>query len=267
MSKLAEGEQLFASFRSSAEKGDIQKAKSLLTQLKILMTTFDSLPPMGAEGPNAARERTLARDVMEVAVFLSAREGDSDAFQRHMAQLKPLCMDFVSQLPPSPNQSAVLGLNLLFLLVENRLAEFHSELELMGDAERASECVMFPVRLEQFLMVGSYDQQVLAARDHVPHEYYKYFLESLLDTVRDGIAECSEAAYSELSIAEAQKMLRMDQRSELEAFVADKYPEWELTADKIIFKAPEACKKSAEIPSMRLIAECLSYATELERIV
>lgn len=77
----------------------------------------------------------------------------------------------------------------------------------------------------------------------------------------------AQAAYSELSIAEAQKMLRMDQRSELEAFVADKHPEWEVTGDKILFKAPEAGQKSAEIPSMRLIAECLSYATELERIV
>lgn len=61
--------------------------QSLLTQLKILMTSFDSLPPMGREGPTAGRERTLARDVMEVAVFLSARAGDSDAFQRHMAQV------------------------------------------------------------------------------------------------------------------------------------------------------------------------------------
>lgn len=70
-----------------------------------------------------------------------------------------------------------------------------------------------------------------------------------------------------MSIAEALKMLRMPTRAELEVFVADKHPEWEVTADKIIFRAPEACKKSSEIPSMRLIAECLSYATELERIV
>lgn len=28
----------------------------------------------------------------------------------------------------------------------------------MEDAERANECVVFPVRLEQYLMVGSYDQ-------------------------------------------------------------------------------------------------------------
>lgn len=36
------------------------------------------------------------------------------------------------------------------------------------------------------------NDQVLAARDHVPHAYYKYLFESLLGTVRDGIAECSE---------------------------------------------------------------------------
>lgn len=35
-------------------------------------------------------------------------------------------------------------------------------------------------------------EQVLAARDHVPHAYFKYLFESLLGTVRDGFAECSE---------------------------------------------------------------------------
>lgn len=38
----------------------------------------------------------------------------------------------------------------------------------------------------------NWNKQVLAAREHVPHAYYKYFMDSLLDTVRDGIAECSE---------------------------------------------------------------------------
>lgn len=57
----------------------------------------------------------------------------------------------------------------MFLLVENRLAEFHSELELMGDEERAEPCVVFPVRLEQYLMVGSYDQ-VGAGYNRVPAE-------------------------------------------------------------------------------------------------
>lgn len=62
-------------------------------------------------------------------------------------------------------------------------------------------------------------------------------------------------------------MLRMPDRSQLESIVAEKHPEWEMTNDKIIFSVPEGGKKLAEIPSMRLVAECLSYATELERIV
>lgn len=94
-------------------------------------------------------------------------------------------MDFGSQLPASPNQSPVRGLNLLFLLVENRLAEFHSELELMDDVERAEECVVFPVQLEQYLMVGSYDQvrrgrAVLFLHRHSFHNMWKLCALSVL---------------------------------------------------------------------------------------
>ena len=35
-------------------------------------------------------------------------------------------------LPPSPQQPLLLGLDLLRLLVQNRIAEFHTELELMS---------------------------------------------------------------------------------------------------------------------------------------
>jgi 26S proteasome regulatory subunit N12 len=112
----------------------------------------------GSETPSAQAERTLARDILEVAVFCSAREGDRRAFARHMAQLKPYHFEIASTLPHSPNRYALLGLNLLYLLVENKLADFHSELELMSDIDRSNECIVFPVRLEQYLMVGSYDQ-------------------------------------------------------------------------------------------------------------
>ena len=44
--------------------------------------------------------------------------------------LLPLCR---SLLPPSPQEYAMTGLNLMRLLVENRIAEFHTELELIPD--------------------------------------------------------------------------------------------------------------------------------------
>ncbi|GMQ05894.1 hypothetical protein CsSME_00050721 [Camellia sinensis var. sinensis] len=36
------------------------------------------------------------------------------------------------RLPPSPQEYPILGLNLLRLLVQNRIAEFHTELELLS---------------------------------------------------------------------------------------------------------------------------------------
>ena len=49
-------------------------------------------------------------------------------------------------------------------------------------------------------------------------------------------------------------------------YVADNRPEW-LVADGAIHFEGAKSKKVQEIPSMRLIAETLSYATEIERIV
>ncbi|CAM9745201.1 unnamed protein product [Phaeothamnion confervicola] len=264
---LQEGERLLDTLRAAAEKGDQATAKSTLSQLKVIMTSFRSLPPIGTATPTAEQERCLARSILEVAVVMSAREGDTTGFQRHMAQLKPYYMELGSQLPPAPQRMPILGLNLLFLLVENRLAEFHSELELLTDAERADRCISFPAQLEQFLMVGSYDQ-VLQARCSIPHEYCNFFLGSLDHTVREAIAECSETAYASLSVAAAQELLKLDGLRQLQQFIETSHPEWRIEGDRIVFQeAAGKAGKVPEIPSMRLITESLSYATELERIV
>ena len=66
----------------------------------------------------------LAGETFEQAVLLSVGMEDTQSFQRHFAQLKP----FYAEAPTaSPLQCTVCGLNLMLLLVENRLAEFHSE--------------------------------------------------------------------------------------------------------------------------------------------
>lgn len=47
------------------------------------------MPPLCVETPNAAAERTLAREVLEYAVLLSVKKGDKDAFQRNLSSLRP----------------------------------------------------------------------------------------------------------------------------------------------------------------------------------
>jgi hypothetical protein len=52
----------------------------------------------------------------------------------------------------------VLGLHLLHLLVEARLAELHCEVETLSAEDRAAPTVAFPLKLENYLMEGSYNK-------------------------------------------------------------------------------------------------------------
>jgi 26S proteasome regulatory subunit N12 len=228
-------------------------------------------------------------ETLEQAVLLSVLRTDKVGFQRHVSQLKPLYTDerclrhrvcklrryLIFVLPlytlprcscqPGDARSCIVGLNLMFLLVENRLAEFHSELELLTEAELAIETVAFPVRLEQYLMVGAYNQ-VLAAKSAMPLPAFAFFMASIVETVRASIAECAGVAYETLSLGAAQELLMLDSRADLAAFLAQHRPEWTVDGEAISFAAPVGAK-SADVPSMRLISESLDYATELERIV
>lgn len=68
---------------------------------------------------------------------------------------------FRDKLPESANQYHLLGLNLLFLLSQNRVAEFHTELELLPyDIVQTNPYIRHSVALEQYLMEGSYNKVI-----------------------------------------------------------------------------------------------------------
>ncbi|KAI7988675.1 hypothetical protein LOK49_LG13G00935 [Camellia lanceoleosa] len=83
----------------------------------------------------------------------------------------------MEQSPPS-----TISLNLLRLLVQNRIAEFHTELELLSASAMENNCIKHAVELEQSFMEGAYNR-VLSARQTVPHETYVYFMDLLAKTV------------------------------------------------------------------------------------
>jgi 26S proteasome regulatory subunit N12 len=79
-------------------------------------------------------------------------------------QLKPYYSinSFISGSVGSSGSSArkchILGLNLMHLLVDNRLSEFHAKLELLTEAEASNPFVSFPINLKHQLMVGIDDE-------------------------------------------------------------------------------------------------------------
>ena len=205
----------------------------------------------------------LAAMALELGALLSVADDDLDAFARNISQLKPY-YDTLSAT--TERKCNVLGLNLMHLLVDNRLSEFHAELELLSEEEAGTPFVSFPITLERQLMVGSYDE-VLNAGANVPDPSYNFFMENLIETVRDSIADCVEVTYKSLKLTDAVTMMKLDSVEELQEYVQDKRDDWIVEGDMLTFQPPPVGSKAADIPSMKLISQSLSYATELERIV
>lgn len=160
----------------------------------------------------------------------------------------------------------LLGLNLLFLLSQNRVAEFHTELELLpSDQIQSNVYIRHPLSLEQYLMEGSYNK-IFLAKGNVPAASYNFFIDILLNTVRDEIGACMESAYDKISIQDAARMLNLSTEKDIKAFATKKT--WNLSKDGYFYFTTTSEKKSEEpIPSSELATLAIDYARELEMIV
>ncbi|PPD78324.1 hypothetical protein GOBAR_DD24751 [Gossypium barbadense] len=237
--QLTEVSQMFERFKAAFIRKDFDSCANLLSQLK---------------GSYSSRDDG------------SVKIEDQDAFERDFFQLKPYYTDAGSRLPPSQQEYLILGLNLLRLLVQNRIAEFHTELELLSATALENPCIKHAVELEQSFMEGAYNR-VLSARQNAPHETYVYFMDLLAKTVRDEIAGCSEKAYDYLSINDARQMLLFSSDQELLEYIKEEHPDWEVKNGSVYFQKAKDSAPCKEIPSLQLINQTLSYARELERIV
>lgn len=265
MADLSAPSKLFEQFQGAFAKGDLAASKQLLNALKLELTKLPALSLTGEPGSNAQQQLLLARQVLELAVLLSIKQQDEVAFERNYNQLRTYYTDSRTALPPSDQERMLVSLNLLRLLVQNRIAEFHTELEVIPDEVQAAPEVAQVVELEQWLMEGAYNK-VLDARSRAASDYYAYFLDSLSSTVRDEIASCSERAYESLSLADAASLLMLGSADEAAAYAQQHG--WEVVNGHLAFK-PQAGQKAAAAPppSLDIISNCLSYAKELERIV
>lgn len=205
-------------------------------------------------------------DILEIGAQYSIATEDIPSFERYMSQLKCYYFDYKTALPESTYKYQLLGLNLLFLLSQNRVAEFHTELELLpADQIQKNVYIRHPLSLEQCLMEGSYNK-IFLAKGNVPAASYNFFIDILLNTVRDEIGACMESAYDKISLKDASRMLNLNSEKETLAFGTKKG--WKVTPDGCFNFSTSHEKKSEEpIPSAELVTLAIDYARELEMIV
>ena len=75
---------------------------------------------------------------------------------------------FRNDLPESAYMHELVGCHLLCLLSQNKLAQFHSELEMISVSDLLNNIyIKHPVSIEQYLMEGSYNK----VRSHFETEF------------------------------------------------------------------------------------------------
>ncbi|KAH7924037.1 hypothetical protein BV22DRAFT_1105717 [Leucogyrophana mollusca] len=241
-----------------ARPSDLKKCGTILAQLKVGLIEFGLLLP---QRDARLQDLVVVRDILEIGAFWSIRSKDVPSFDRYFSQLQTFYTDYRHREFP------IRGLNLIRLLTQNRIAEFHTTLEslpLPADEINVNPYIRHPVNLERWLMEGSYSK-VWNAREEAPAEEYKFFIDSLMGTIRNEIASCEEAAYESLPLKDAATLLFFTSQSDLQKFAQQRGWQVDLTAGMITFgrKGDE----QVEIPKQKLIAANLAYARELEQIV
>lgn len=227
-----------------------EEAKALLNQVKLALLT-QSLDD---------NERMHAVAALEIGVLLAVQAEDLDLFGRTVALIQPY---YYNNGTDTPRRLLVIGLHLMHLLVENRLSEFHSQLELLTEEQASNPFISFPVGLERQLMVGIYDE-ILAVT--APDASYQLFLDLTVQTVRDAIADCMEVSYTSLTTKQAAEIMKFESTQELLQYVQESRDDWILQGDVLTFQ-PVASSGAQDVPSMEWIEQSLTYATEMERIV
>lgn len=128
------------------------------------------------------------------------------------------------------------------MLAQNRVADFHTELELLpAEIIQKNIFIRYPLALEQYIMEGRYNKIFVAkvkytkpiigepnrtysifttfiSKANSPAEIYNFFIDTLVDTVKDEIAACLEKSFEKISLGDAGKRLNMRSKTELEQF-------------------------------------------------
>ena len=265
-SNLKDAVSVYQSLKKDFNKKspNLEKCDQHMKKLKVALTGLAFLP--SNRSSSSVQENVLARDVLEIGAQLSIMKRDIPAFERYMSQLKCYYLDYTDQVPESPYKQQLLGLNLLCLLAQNRVAEFHTELERLSTTEALNNVyIKHPIAMEQYLMEGNYNKLFLA-KGNVPAESYNFFIDILLDTIRDEIANCMEKSYARISHQEALRMLYFEKPAQFDEYA--KKRNWVLgEGNSFHFSTGKENEEVVPLPSIDLAAQVIKYAKELEMII
>jgi len=199
---------------------------------------------------------------LELGAISAIESKDLALFERTMQQLKQFY--FSKELRRESKQRQYLqGLHLMYLLVKNKPAEFHTEIELLEFDDLNNKYINLPISVEEFMMDGRYNK-VLSLMDKTDKNF-GMFLQELENTVRNEIAECLQVIHEHMPVKSAAQILRLANDKALQAYISETQRKWSIEGDKVLFQV--ASEKKLQINGMDSVKDMLEFTANVETIV
>jgi len=173
-------------------KGENEACLTCISKIKSAMVDVIVWPTNPAVYSQIFHQEVfLVREALECAVFVSLRLRDSKAFAKNYEILKAHCLTFNGQFCRTKRQLLLAGSNLLRLIGEKNIQQFHIELELLPQQAFTSPYVIQPIDIEKWLTEGSYKKLLAASAAPVAPEF-SYFMEILTLRIRNDLSSVME---------------------------------------------------------------------------
>ncbi|KAH8368936.1 hypothetical protein KR200_006792, partial [Drosophila serrata] len=239
---------------------------NLLDGFKLELVRSDFGSPQASSSSRQKEQLIRSREMLEIAVEHSIATKDYAAFERYMAQLNTYYFDYDKVLVSSVHMHKFMGLNLLYMLATNRIADFHIELERLPLPLLTNNNFIKPVlNLENYFMEGRYNK-ILQAKKSLPAEIYANFMDMLVDTARDEIASCVEKSYEKMTPKLAAQRLGFRPGSK-ELLDLVERRQWKMDGEGNYDFAGLNARRVEKVSAKDIASNNLSYAQELEKIV
>ncbi|KAJ1917132.1 regulatory particle non-ATPase [Mycoemilia scoparia] len=208
--------------------------------------------------------KASTRSILELAAEWAIKVQDIDEFEKHFNQLESFYFDINDRLGESENMSLFFGFNLMRLLVQDRVADFHVALERIDTKYHNDVNVALPIRIEQHLMEGTY-KKIKQEEEALHDKRFKFLFTKLRSRNRKEILDCLQKSYDTLPVADAKRILLWDNRLNFEKFLNECGLKDCLVGNVLVFKTTK--EEASSFPTDEIIENNLLYAQELERIV
>lgn len=257
----------FGKLKAAYEAKNNTQCLTHLRNIRRDIIHFPSFLAPDATSATKLQEVMLTREYLEIGALVSIREKDLDGFESHFEQLRVYYTDAasVTGVQASERYHLLMGLHLMTLLVRSKIAQLHSELEMIPVDEHRNMFLRFPIGLERYMMEGSYNK-LLHARSQVPSNEYLPIVEMLEDTVRHEVAACIPRTYNTISVAQARKLLMVSSDAQVQDM--GKKNGWHMNeaGTHFVFDADDGAAKR-ELPFKEMLQSDIRFAAELQRVV